>query len=305
MTSIPNPVCLNWVTEIADNVKLGISKAKSTVTLFYKKNGTVVFKTPSDQFNVILKVYNSPMSATTFQHSLPSSFEAQFIRKTKSNGKNVVFYITDLGVFTDGGASLKQLVSSGINEKYDFSFPDNMAVFEQIQSCVKAKLLEVYKNLNGLLVNCRNLSSSNETKKIKCSPSPAPTPTPISAPMSTPTPAPISAPMSMSTPLSPQPPTTNASELEKFLDSMFIIPQNILTNPSELQKTTTNIQQNVNRLLTLSQAIIRYLSEQTISPHLAPALSEFISVYSRIIYDTTTNADNNEFYVQPFNVRPN
>ena len=92
-------------------------------------------------------------------------------------------------------------------------------------------------------------------------------------------------------------------DLEKFLDSMFIIPQN--TNPHESQKTIENIQRNVNRLLTLSTAIIGYLSANTISENLALALSEFISIYNRIIHDATTNADNNEFYVQPFNFGSN
>lgn len=300
--------------------KLGISQAVvSNVKLFYKKNGTVALKPFSATFNVTLIVYNSP-NCTSPVYSYVPSFDAVFTRTTTSDGKKVEFHITRLGDFT-ADASLKKLVSMYNDSAYDFYFKQNVDVFKQIQSCIKAKLLDVYKNLYELLELGLKWKCvvSNETNKIKCSP-----------PTSTP-----QAPVESVEPVAPVAPVA-PSDLDKFLD----IISSITTRTDDLTKRAhlknqvmqtdvivNNIRSNIDRLKRMARNIInlleirkpisdsvsdeefsRKLYENNVNnlknlKNLEIALTFFISVYSRIIYDTAADKPGNDHYVEEPEIR--
>lgn len=269
------PTIQMWQTKTDNNVKLGISEAVvSSVTLFFIKKGSFTFKPVSGNFNITLRVYNSPVYQPEILPYTPLVFEVTFKRNTDSRDDNnsVTFSITNLGDFTDKEA-LKNLVrkeSSG--EEYNFSFSMNDDTFKSIQECVRQKLKEVYEKLEKLLSFCIGFQKDTGTS-IKCDTTQKNINAPPEVEDATATPE-------------------DEQNVNNFLDSMF--------NPGS-QYITANLQRlrllasKIVALLSYTQNDVLYNTDYYF-PNLNMALNEFGDVYRRINHDTQNN--NSDYVVQ-------
>ena len=246
----------SWLLSTTEDptIKLGTSQANvSDVTLFYKKEGSFTFKPVSESFTITLIVFNSPVCEPAISKYPPPLFKVLFkrITKSKDDNRDVTFSITNLQDFTDKQA-LQQLARiENSSDVYDFSSPDNEQSFKAIQICVKQKLKEVYSKLKRLLELCdSHVFQRHEGNKneITCDVDPN---------------------------------VTDVEDVKKFLDSMFI------------GGDQQNITNNVSRLKRLASIIVILLDDNTDTDtdsayyrNLDVALTEFGSVYRRIIFDT-------------------
>jgi hypothetical protein len=268
-------------SDLSKTIKLGISKAVvSDVTLFFVKKGSFTFKPVSGNFNITLRVYNSPVCKLEILPYTPPVFEVTFKRgaDSRDDNKSVTFSITNLGDFTNKEA-LKQLARlENPDETYDFS-RDNDDTFKQIQECVRQKLKEVYEKLQKLLNFCISYTQGDAGTGIKCNTSLKNKNATLEVEDATP---------------------EDEQNVNKFLDSMFM-------QGSEHSEHSKNITSNLQRLRIMVGNIL-FLLDHTQNdalhsrdyfPNLNMALNEFGDVYRRINYNTQDESSVHFVQAQP------
>jgi hypothetical protein len=158
----------NYIYELTTNPK----------SLYVKKKGTMFQGSPTQDFNVTLSVRTGRQliqDMSTSQSSTPTQFVVTFKRTTKSkdDGKDVSFSISDLSYFTDKGRQNKTKRVENNSETYDFSDTENNDFFTEITTCIQNQLLKqkqelkaYYEEVKDLLQNCRIiiLSSMNSLR---------------------------------------------------------------------------------------------------------------------------------------------
>jgi hypothetical protein len=140
---------------------------KTPKSLYVKKKGTMFQGSPTQDFNVTLSVITGRQliqDMSTSQSSTPTQFVVTFERTTKSkdDGDDVSFSISDLGYFTDKGRQNKTKRDESTSETYDFSDTKNDVFFTEIKDCIQNQLLKqkqelnaYYEEIKDLLQNCR------------------------------------------------------------------------------------------------------------------------------------------------------